>query len=92
MNKFFKYVVGVTGTVFALGLAFAQRAHAQFTVSTTTQNTDIGTMLQLVYDRLISVLNTGGVIQFVVVLTILAGVIALLIWGLHKLFGGRRVR
>jgi len=92
MNKLKKFALAGAGIASAIGMGAASFAHAQFSVSTSTANTDIGTMLQLVYDRLISVLNTGGVIQFVVVLTILAGVIALLIWGLHKLFGGRRVR
>jgi len=92
-SKLQRFALAGAGLVSAIGLGAASFAHAQaFEVSTSTQNTDIGTMLQLVYDRLISVLNTGGVIEFVVVMTILAGVIALLIWGLHKLFGGRRVR
>lgn len=87
-----KYLIAGASAVSVLGLSFVNFAHAQFAVSTTTANTDNGTMLTLVYDRLISALNTGGVVQFVVVMTILAGIIALLIWGLHKLFGGRRVR
>lgn len=95
MNSIKKIALALSGSVAAVGayVLSAASAHAQaFTVSTSTLNEDAGSMLQAVYTYLISILTDGGAVQFVIVLTILAGIIALVIWGLHKLFGGRRVR
>lgn len=63
----------------ALVLGYVQRAHAQFTVSTSTANTDNGQFLTTVYDRLIATLGPGGVFLFVVVMVIL-GIIVRLAW------------
>jgi len=70
----------------------AANAHAAaFSVSTSTLNSDSGSMLQSVYDYMVSLLTTGGIFQFLVVITLLGGIIVLGVWGLHKIFrGGRR--
>jgi len=91
-NKVKAIAVGVAGVGSMLGLALSNMAHAQFVLSTTTLNTDNGGYLQNVYSYLSSSLGSGGVVLFVIVLTIFAGIIGLIFWGLHRIFGRGKIR
>jgi len=77
LNKIAIGLASVTGFV---GLML-NTAHGQaFSVSSSTQNATLGAFAQTVYDRLVSVLSTGGIFEFMVVMAILG----LVIWLVYK--------
>lgn len=90
-----KIALALSGSVAALGLFIvsAVKTHAAaFSVSTSTLNSDSGSMLQDVYNYVVGLLTTGGAFQFLIVITLIGGIVVLAVWGINKLFkGGRRI-
>jgi len=93
MTRFQKISAAISGSVAVVGayvLSAANTAHAQFAVTTTTINEAAGDMLQPVFDYPVSLLTSGGVVLLIVGILLIGGIIALVYWGVTKLFKRRR--
>lgn len=95
MTRFQKIAAAISGSVAAVGAyvlsSASSVAHAAgFTISTTTVNDAAGSMLQPVFDFPVSLLTSGGVVLLIVGILLIGGIIALVYWGVSKLFKRNR--
>jgi len=93
MTRFQKIAAAISGTVAAVGVYVTSTASALaagFTISTSTVNDASGAMLQPVFDFPVSLLTSGGVVLLIVGILLIGGIIALVYWGVTKLFKRRR--
>jgi len=95
MTRFQKIAAAISGSVAVVGAyvvsSVTSVAHAaSFTISTTTVNDAAGAMLQPVFDFPVSLLTSGGVVLLIVGILLIGGIIALVYWGVSKLFKRNR--
>jgi len=93
MNKLFKYALATGGSALALvGITLAAPAHAAgFVASSTELNSTFGGFATSVKDLILGLLTSGGVVEYMIYILLLGGILALVFWGISKIFKRRRV-